>query len=280
MRTFLSTHWKSLVALIILVLLALLTMPSGSAEPDLAARLRAHLDALAARQYGAPAPSESAGAARYIQATLAGEGYHVLRKQYDTDGVAMRTLEASLANVARGARPARIFIIGARFGQAPCGDENGSGTAAVLELARLLRGMHPSQGTEIKFVFSLGGAPRPSAGKLVSRASEGGSFIAFAGNREASSRVGQALAAFRAASDPPAEGLATPAYVQGVTISSRASHGRREYPALLIADTAFLRYPYLHTTGELSDHLDVQLLARVLDGLAHNIAALAGTSRS
>lgn len=40
MRTFLATHWKSIVALILLVLLAVVTMSPGSASDDLGFRLR------------------------------------------------------------------------------------------------------------------------------------------------------------------------------------------------------------------------------------------------
>jgi uncharacterized integral membrane protein len=49
MRTFLRAHWKVLVAIILLVLLALFTVNPGAAVPELslAARLRSHVAAIA-----------------------------------------------------------------------------------------------------------------------------------------------------------------------------------------------------------------------------------------
>jgi hypothetical protein len=44
MRTFLSAHWKSIVALILLVLLAILTMSPGAASAYPGARPRPHSD--------------------------------------------------------------------------------------------------------------------------------------------------------------------------------------------------------------------------------------------
>lgn len=51
-----------------------------------------------------------------------------------------------MAKVAPNTKPARIFIIGARYDAVPGAPganakHQGSGTAAVLELARLLRGL-------------------------------------------------------------------------------------------------------------------------------------------
>jgi hypothetical protein len=285
MRTFLSTHWKSILALIILVLLALVTMTPGSAGPDLAARLGAHVHRLA---------SSNQNAAQQIEAALAAEGYQVRRQEYRADGQpAMHHIEVSLSNLAPHERPERIFIIGAHYDPARGANDNGSGSAAVLELARLLKTMQPGHGTELKFVFLVNAAPgggqtagpRPARERRRPRDLEGrypdtGNFIAFAGTRSASALVRQSLAAFRASSDAGAEGLIVPAYVEGVTASYDGSYNRNSYPALMISDTAFLRYPYFRTAGEPDDQLDYKGMARVVKGLARTIAALAGGART
>jgi Zn-dependent M28 family amino/carboxypeptidase len=115
---------------------------------------------------------------------------------------------------------------------------------------------------------------------LAGRYPDTGNFIAFVGTRESSELVRQALAAFRSGSDFPAEGLAAPSYVEGVTLSDHASYNRYGYPALMITDTAFLRYPYYHTAQDTEDKLDYDSMARVVDGLARTIAALAGGTRT
>jgi Zn-dependent M28 family amino/carboxypeptidase len=103
-----------------------------------------------------------------------------------------------------------------------------------------------------------------------------GNFIAFVGTLESAALVRQALAAFRASATFPAEGLAAPAFVEGVTLSDHSSYKRFGYPALMITDTAFLRYPYYHTAQDTPDKLDYTSMARVVAGLAKAIEAMTG----
>ena len=222
MRQFLHTHWK-LIAILLAIVLALITaeIDSAPAAPPLTARLRAHVEATTATK-----PDVSG---RYIETTLHSFGYAPVRARQTRD------IEVAVANLAPGARPERVFIVGDR----------GGGTAAVLELARILKTMQPSRGTEIRFVFFAGQASPPVA----DGPPEAGSFIAFSGTMEASARVRQALDAFRE---------------------------RRGSPALLITETGFLAYPYHRTAHK----VDVDGMARVVSGLARTITALAGAVRT
>lgn len=248
MRQFLHTHWK-LIAILLAIVLALITaeIDSAPAAPPLTARLRAHVEATSTT-----APDASG---RYIETTLKRFGYAPVRVRQARD------IEVSIANLAPGARPERVFIVGDR----------GGGTAAVLELARILKTMQPSRGTEIRFVFFADQAPVESADGLP----EAGSFIAFAGTMEASARVRQALDAFREQTETLDHGLAAPAHVMGVTLSDHRSRERPGSPALLITETGFLDYPYHRT----SEKVDVDGMARVVSGLARTITALAGAVR-
>jgi hypothetical protein len=97
---------------------------------------------------------------------------------------------------------------------------------------------------------------------------------------ESARLVQDALSAFRAVSDFPAHGLAAPAYVQGVTLSDHSSYKRFGYPAIMITDTGFLRYPYYQmstndSAEDTPDKLDYESTARVVRGLARTITALA-----
>ena len=65
----------------------------------------------------------------------------------------------------------------------------------------------------------------------------------------------------------------------GVTLSDHSSYDRHGYPALMITDTAFMRYPYYHTAQDTPDKLDYESMARVVEGLAKTIGALAGATR-
>jgi hypothetical protein len=328
MRTFFRTHWKAIVAIVLLILLAMVTGNPSSApmpDPSLSTRLRTHVAAIATHEHNTTTPPALEQAALYIEQVLGSEGYRIRRQEYDAGGHTVRNIEVSVANVTAGAKPARIFIVGAHYDSAPGApgaNDNGSGTAAVLELARLLKSMRPSQGTEIKFVFFVNEEPPWFQGEemgsvrharqlhadghqvegaliletigyysqarhsqqlppgMEQRYPDTGNFIAFVGTLASSRLVQDALSAFQAASSFPARGLAAPAYVQGVTLSDHSSYNRFGYPAIMITDTAFMRYPYYHTAEDTPDKLDYDSMARVVDGLARTITALAAGTQT
>lgn len=333
MRTFLRAHWKALVAIVLLVVLALFTVTPGAAvpAPSLALRLHSHVGALLADGSQAAAPASPEQVTRYIENLLRREGYAVRHQEYRAAGQKTRNIEVSVANAAPDGKPARSFIVGARYDPAPgilADAANGSGVAAVLELARLLKNLHPSRGTEVKFVFVvneeapwLGGAPGAKAageagGKLRGEGTDAGpaphatgwiaqrrrgqmqpgmegtrhagNFIAYVGTLASSRQVQEALSAFRPASDFPAHGLATPAYVQGVTFSGQAADGQAGAAAIMITNTGFLRYPYYRTSDTdtpedtlqgAPDAIDYERTARVVEGLARTLTALASAAQ-
>lgn len=327
MRKFARTHWKILIAILLAIALATLTLEtdSATAAPHLSARLRAHVQAIASEEHNTATPRALEQAARHIETTLAGYGYTPRRQEYQAGGQKVRNIEVSVSGVDEGRRPDRIFIVGAHYDSArgaPGANDNGSGTAAVLELARLLKTMQPARGTEVKFVFFVNEEPpwfmgeemgsmqharelkqaghnvegaliletigwysdAPGSQKLPPGLEKHypttGNFIAFVGTLESSALVRQALAAFKAGSDFPAQGLAAPAHVMGVTLSDHSSYNRHGYPALMITDTAFLRYPYYHTAEDTPDKLDYASMARVVQGLARTIESLAGAAKT
>ena len=289
MRKFARSHWKIVLAILLAVALATLTMETDSATPgpELSARLRTHVQAIAPGAHDSARPSSKPHAleqaAHHIETTLLRYGYQLRRQQVEAGGRKLRNIEVSVSNTAAGVRPERIFIIGAPHDAARGGPDanEGGGTAAVLELARLLKTMRPSRGTEVKFVFFVNGerssqADNAGRGPELERQVPGsGNFIAFVGTVEASARVDQALAAFTEHADLPAEGLAAPAHVMGVTLLDHSAYRRHGYAALMITDTAFLHYPYHHTV-DTHDRLDYAGMARVVKGLARTIESLAG----
>ena len=328
MRNFFQSHWKIIVALILLILVAVLTVSptstSAAAAPPLDERLRAHVSAIASSEHNTGTPLELERAAAYIETALVQAGYKPTRQEYAAGGQRVRNIEVAVGNVAAGKRPDRIFIVGAHYDSAPGApgaNDNGSGTAAVLELARLLKNVQLSAGTELRFVLFVNEEPpwfmgeqmgsmvhaaemkrqgQPVKAALVletlgyytdapnsqqlppgleGRYPSTGNFIAFVGTLESSSLVREALAAFRANADFPAEGLAAPAHTTGVTLSDHSSYNRHGYPALMITDTAFMRYPYYHTAQDTPDKLDYESMARVVNGLAKTIVALAGAKQ-
>jgi hypothetical protein len=271
MRTFLRDHWKTIVAIVLLVLLATVAAnPSARpVEPTLAACLHAHAKALAPDNQ-APAERLRAAAA-YIRTTLEAAGYAV----HDRAAATHHEIEAVVANVAPGAGPARSFIVGARYDGSDGDDARlkTAGAAAVLELARLLAQVRPTRGTGIRFVFLLAPDGGPAAADALD--ADGDGFIAYAGTPASARRVQDALAAFQNVAHLGARGLATPAYMQGVTLSSRADK-RAGAVTLVITDTAFTRFPYRHSAGD-EPALDSTPEQRMYTSIARVVGALART---
>jgi len=128
--------------------------PLGSGDRQLPADLKAHVVAVASEEHNAGHPEALERSARYIEATLSGLGYAVSRQEFETEGVKVRNLEVRRA--APGAGNARLIVIGAHYDSAQGAvgaDDNGSGVAALLELARLLKSVQPAAGLEMRLVF-------------------------------------------------------------------------------------------------------------------------------
>jgi len=269
MRHFFRSHWKVILAILLAIVLATLTVETQSDATPLAARLQVHARALA--------PGAPSSPMQYVDTSLRRYGYVLHRQRIDRDSDsinhATHSIEATLASVAPGAKPERTFVIGARVG--PGGDV---GAAAVLELARAVKDLRPAPGTEIRFVFFMGTAESGAED------TGAGNFIAFIGTPDGAQRVRHAFAALR--SDPQLmhHGLATSAHVMGLTLSSHHdADGSRATTTLLITGSDFLGYPYFYTapspagdTDEAQQPGEFDGLARIVAGLTRTLSAMAG----
>jgi len=128
--------------------------PLGVGDQRLRANLKAHVVAVASEEHNAGHPEALERSASYIEATLSGLGYSVSPQEFETEGVKVRNLEVRRAG--SGAGKARLIVIGAHYDSAQGAvgaDDNGSGVAALLELARLLKSVQPAEGLEMRLVF-------------------------------------------------------------------------------------------------------------------------------
>ncbi len=128
--------------------------PLGIEDRQLLANLKAHVVAVASEEHNAAHPEALERSARYVEATLSGLGYAVSRQEFETEGAKVRNLEVRRAGP--GAGKARLVVIGAHYDSAQGAvgaDDNGSGVAALLELARLLESVQPAEGLEMRLVF-------------------------------------------------------------------------------------------------------------------------------
>ncbi len=122
-----------------------------SADPH---RLRAHVGSLARARHPGTAHDALRDAEDYVAHTLSAFGLPVERPPFRFGGAEYRNVIATLP----GAEPARPrLLVGAHFDTVPAtpgADDNASGVAAVLEVARLLAGRRLA--TTVEFVgFNL-----------------------------------------------------------------------------------------------------------------------------
>jgi hypothetical protein len=288
--------------------------PLGDEDRRLAERLRSHVRSIASTSHHVWAAAELEAAATYIEDRLRAVGHAVQREEFKAGGAAVRNLVVEV----RGARrPEEIVVVGAHYDSvvgAPGGNDNGSGVAAVLELATAARDRAPERswrfvlfvneeppffrttemgshvhargaklrGERIVAMYSLetigyySEAPGSQRYPFPFSAfyPDRGNFVAFVANLASRALLHRTIAAFRAHVEFPSEGAAAPAWVPGVDWSDQLWFWNEGYPALMITDTAPFRYPHYHTPQDTPDKVDYERLARVVRGLERTFWAL------
>ena len=251
----------------------------------------------------------------YLDRVLSEIGYKIQKQEFRSHEVSSLNLEVEISG---DKYPDEIIVVGAHYdtvSNCPGANDNGSGVAALLELARLLKDSSPQRtvrlvafaNEEPPFFFSnsMGSSfyaarCRERQEKVIGMLSletigyysdERGSqhypfpfsifypdtanFIGFVGNIRSRQLVRQVVKAFRNNIDFPSEGLAAPSFITGVGWSDHLSFWRAGYPAIMVTDTAFYRYASYHTSADTAEKLDYERLARVTTGLALAILELA-----
>jgi Zn-dependent M28 family amino/carboxypeptidase len=124
--------------------------PLDADGQQLAENLKKHVAGVASEEHNVNHPEALERSAVYIETVLSSLGYRVSRQEFEVQGVKVRNLE-----VVRGSGKQAV-VIGAHYDSARGAvgaDDNGSGVAALLELARFLNSMRPADGLEVRLVF-------------------------------------------------------------------------------------------------------------------------------
>ena len=119
----------------------------------LAERLTAHVTAIGTTAHNVGHPEALDRAATYVEGQLTGFGYAVHRQRFQPDLPIVRNIEVV---VAPRTASAPTLVIGAHYDSAwdaPGANDNGSGTAAVIELARRLRTLDGRSALRIRLVL-------------------------------------------------------------------------------------------------------------------------------
>jgi Zn-dependent M28 family amino/carboxypeptidase len=291
--------------------------PLTPKQADLAAQLRRDVVELAETigERNTDCYAELKHAADYIEKQLSVAGT-VSRHPYTASGKACDNLEVEIRG---SSSPDEIVIVGGHYdsvlGCAGAND-NASGTAGVLALARALARSAPTR--TLRFVAFVNEEPphfrTPEMGSRVYAKrcrernenivamlsletigcfsdAEGsqhyppplgmfypstGNFIAFVGNLGSGSLVRRCLRRFRERTAFPSEGAAVPGFLPGVGWSDHESFWEQGYSGVMVTDTAPFRYPHYHLEGDTPDKVDFDRCARVIDGVEHVVRDLAG----
>jgi hypothetical protein len=135
--------------------------PLTPEEAALAASLKRHIATIAAREHNVAHYDELEKVARYIEATLASLGYAVGRQEFLADGKLVRNIDVTVEPASEKSDP-QVIVVGAHYDSAPGSpgaNDNASGAAAVIELARLLRDLDATSDKRIRFALFVNEEP-------------------------------------------------------------------------------------------------------------------------
>lgn len=141
--------------------------PLAPAEVQCAVRLRAHVEAIAGAPHNIGHPKALERAAPHIERALLGMGYPVHRQIFAAGGQQVRNIEVVIDSATPGAP---TLVVGAHYdsaGEAPGANDNASGTAAVIELARMLADLRGKAPLRLRLVLFVNEEPPWFRGPLM-----------------------------------------------------------------------------------------------------------------
>ncbi len=250
-------------------------------------------------------PRAYAHAADFIEQSLREAGCAVSRQTFEVEGVTCANIVAEL----RG-RSDEIVILGAHYDSvdgSPGADDNASGVAALLALARAFATAQPRR--TLRFVAFANEEPpyfrtaqmgswlyarrcreaNDNIAAMITLESlacfsdaphsqdypamfehvypDQANFIAFAANVGSRALLRRVVDTFRAHASVPSEGAALPEEVAGVAWSDQWAFWQFGYEAVMVTDTALFRNPTYHSAADTPETLDYDRFALVVEGL-------------
>lgn len=298
--------------------------PATPAQQTLAADLRNWVNVLADATGGVGRagnrstfyPKRFAASAAWIHDQLTALGYSDIREYPVARGSPVPNFEVTIPGATK---PSEIVVVGAHydaFQGTPGADDNASGVAACLHLARVFK-TQPQPRT-LRILFFVNEEPpafwTPDMGSwvyakacrarsdnivaMLSIESIGyysdqpnsqqllfpmnklypstGNYIAFVSNWSSRGLNKRAIKTFRDTTPFPSEGGSPLEWMPGVGWSDHWSFWQEGYPAIMITDTATFRNPYYHMPTDKPDTLDYDRMSRVVEGIERVLRDVAG----
>jgi hypothetical protein len=292
--------------------------PLTAKEIELQTHLQSDVETLASKigRRNASNYQNLIAAKDFLDRELTHAGYTVREQKYTIDGKTFSNLEVEIPG---SSLADQILVIGGHYDTAftsPGANDNGTGAAAVLALAREFVGTKPlrtlrfieftneespffgtknmgslvsaqtakERGDKIVGMFSLETlgyfTDKPNTQKYPPPLSflypNQGNFVGFVSDINSRELLRNTMRSFRAQAKFPSEGAALPSTIEGVGWSDHWSFWQQGYQAVMITDTATFRYPHYHTDNDTVDKIDFEKLARVTDGISKVIRDFVG----
>ena len=309
---------KRLLKILFLVLLSLLLTAYAVKRPSWVSRapfptstdplqLKAHVAFLS--QIGDRSHANSAGlqqASDYIQQQLLQMGWQPEQQTFNTGGVEYHNVVVRLPG-----QNEDLVVVGAHydsFGPLPGADDNASGVAGLLELARLLQDKAPNQAIELVF-YTLEEPPhfagqnmgsyvhahrlnqpvklmislemigyfsdQPNSQAYPSAVMnwlypDTGHFIAVV-DQLFSTQAQRLKKSINQHTSIPAYSINAPAWIPGIDFSDHRNYWAVDVPAVMVTDTAFYRNSRYHTAQDTVDTLNYEQMAEVVWGVYQHL---------
>ncbi|HBG60938.1 MAG TPA: aminopeptidase [Candidatus Omnitrophica bacterium] len=257
-------------------------------------------------------------AAAYIINKFNSLGYVIEIMEYEINGQIFKNI---IAQNPGQSDSDEIYIIGAHYDSCfnPGADDNASGVAGLIELARLLKEEKLSK--KIRFVAFVNEEPpyfmtdnmgsRVYTKELKDKKENikaaiilemigyysdeknsqryppligpffpnKGNYIAVVGNINSRKLLKKVVRNFKSSSEFPVESIVVPGFISGFNFSDHWSFWEEAYPAIMITDTAFHRNKNYHKNSDLPDTLDYSRMSEVVLGLKGSIIELVNENK-
>ncbi len=309
--------------------LLMIWMPGTSFQGDLPAltteqallsqALRTDVEAIATLgPRNANQPETLEATAQLIEQRFTATGLIPQRQAYEVEGQRFSNIAVEIPGTER---PDQIVLIGAHYDTAyssPGANDNGTGVAAVLQLAEAFADQKPAR--TLRFVAFTNEEPpffwtenmgsvvyanqaKANGDDIIAMLSletlgyysdqpgsqdypkplnwfypSTGNFVAFVGDLSARKLVRTSVYDFRKQAQFPAEGASLPNALPGVGWSDHWAFSQAGYEAIMVTDTATFRDPTYHTLDDKPENLDFERFARVTTGLQRVISDFVGLS--
>ncbi|MES0490068.1 MAG: M20/M25/M40 family metallo-hydrolase [Leptospirales bacterium] len=281
-------------------------------------KLRSHVHYLA-EEIGPRSTAETLSkVATYIKNELKNHGIEPATQEYLVNG---ETYENIYLQIPGKNRKLPAIVIGAHYDSwkgTPGADDNASGVAVLLELAKKLNSqqmnrniylvfftleeppnfrsdrmgsykfaqMLKNKNIDLYFMASLEMLGYYSEKKIQTYPDKRmlktypaeGNFVAVVANPKSGNIAKTFFGAFKKNLTFDAQILIAPGRLQGVDASDHLSFWRSGYPAIMVTDTAFFRNKNYHRSGDTVDTLNYEKMGEVVNGLYGTLLELAETT--